>query len=285
MNKLPLPKRVQILNCLVEGCSLRSTSRMAGVSINTVTKLLVDAGRACAWYQDEKLRNLPCTRFQLDEIWSFVGCKEKSVPEESKGQGRGDVWTWTAIDDETKLIPCWLVGLRDLESATEFVNDLAERVTGRIQITTDGLKAYVKAIDGAFGDEVDYAVLHKVYGMTTDMGRYSPPHCIGIEKKPVVGNPEERHVSTSYVERQNLTMRMRMRRFTRLTNAFSKKFENHGHAVALHFMHYNFIRRHASISCTPAMKAKVTDRVWSMEDLVAIIDQFEDMMKRKMFVK
>ena len=286
MNKLPIATRIQILNALVEGCSLRSTSRMAGVSINTVTKLLVDAGKACADYQHRTMRNLTCKRLQLDEIWAFVYAKEKNVPAEMKGQGPGSVWTWVAIDAETKLIPSYLVGDRDGEHAKLFVDDIAARINGRIQITTDGLKAYVEAIDLAFGTMVDYAVLHKVYGPgglseTRQEARYSPATCIGCEKHVKTGNPDENHINTSFVERQNLTMRMRMRRFTRLTNAFSKKIENHEHAVALHFFHYNFVRRHLTLRMSPALKAGVTDHMWTMEEMVAMIDRHEAETKKQ----
>lgn len=288
MNKLPIETRVQILNALVEGCSLRSTSRMAGVSINTVTKLLVDAGKACADYQHRVMRNLTCKRLQLDEIWAFCYAKQKNVTPEiaSEVPNAGSVWTWVAIDSETKLIPSYLVGDRTGEFATAFVKDIAERIGGRIQITTDGLKAYVEAIDLAFGTMVDYAVLHKVYGPggpseTKQEARYSPANCIGCEKHVKTGNPDEAHVSTSFVERQNLTMRMRMRRFTRLTNAFSKKIENHEHAIALHFFHYNFVRRHTTLRMPPALKAGVTDHMWTMEELVELIDQHELQAKKK----
>ena len=274
MNKLTTEKRVQILNALCEGCSLRSTSRMAGVSINTVTKLLIEAGQVCAEFQFEHLRSLTCKRLELDEIWSFCYSKQKNVTDEIRAaaDGAGDVWTWTAIDAETKLIVSWLVGSRDGEHACAFVGDVAERLNHRVQITTDGLKAYVDAVDMAFGGEVDYALLHKIYGPTSDAGRYSPAACIGCESKVVTGSPDEAKISTSYVERQNLTMRMRMRRFTRLTNAFSKKLEHHEHAIALYFFHYNFIVRHMTLRMTPAMKAGVTKHKWSMEELVELID-------------
>jgi IS1 family transposase len=270
MNKLPVTTRVNILNALTEGCSLRSTSRMTGVSINTVTKLLVDAGKACDQYQYDNLRNLSCKVLELDEIWSFVYAKEKNVPEGMKGEGVGSVWTWVAIDAETKLIPSWLVGLRDGEYACWFVADLAARLFNRVQITTDGLKAYVKAIEDGFDGNVDYAVLHKVYGPgVVDGSRYSPPACIGCETHAISGNPDEAKVSTSYIERQNLTMRMRMVRFTRLTNGFSTT----PPAIALHFMHYNFIKKHTTIKTTPAMAGGVVDHQWTMEELVDLIDR------------
>lgn len=277
MNKLPVSKRVAILKALTEGCSLRSTSRMVGVSINTVTKLLIDAGRACAEYQHDAMRNLPCKRLQLDEIWSFVAMKDKNVPADRKDEaGIGSIWTWTAICAETKLVPSFLVGLRDGEHAKEFVCDLASRLACRVQVTSDGLKAYIDASEEGFGGDVDYAMLFIIYGATVaDEARYSPPVCIGCETKPMVGNPDPAHISTSYVERQNLNMRMRMRRFTRLTNAFSKKLANHEHSVALYFFAYNFIIRHGTIRMPPALKAKVTDHVWSFEELVEMIDRHE----------
>lgn len=277
MNKLAISDRVAILRALTEGCSLRSTSRMVGVSINTVTKLLVDAGKACSAYQDKAMQNLSCKRLQLDEIWGFVYAKEKNVPVEMKGQlGVGSVWTWIAIDAETKIVPSWLVGLRDGGYAKEFVCDLASRLTSRVQITTDGLKAYVDAMEEGFGGEVDYAVLHKVYGAgVSDESRYSPAVCTGCDKKTMTGSPEEEHVSTSYIERQNLTVRMRNRRFTRLTNAFSKKLENLEHSVALHFFVYNFITRHTTLRMPPAMKGGITKDFWTFEQLVEMIDQYE----------
>ncbi len=281
MNKIPLEKRVQILTALAEGSSMRSTARMALVSINTVVKLLIEAGQACARYQHEKLRNLKCRRLQLDEIWSFCYSKEKNVPKAHKGElGFGDVWTWTAIDAETKLIPCWLVGWRDGCHATEFVRDLASRLSNRVQLTTDGLKVYIEAVEAAFGGEVDYAMLVKLYanpGAIEDAEtRYSPGVCCGTRRKKISGDPDRDHVSTSYAERQNLTMRMRMRRFTRLTNAFSKKIENLEHAVALYFMHYNFIRVHQTLKTTPAVAAGVTDHRWTMEDLIAMMERLQE---------
>jgi IS1 family transposase len=274
MNRLPFPKRVQILSLLCEGNSMRATSRLADVSINTVTKLLIDAGEACAAYQDEHLRGLKTKRVQVDEIWSFVGTKEKNVPREEKGLGRGDAWTWTAIDADTKLIISWLVSDRSAEAAHEFMYDVAERAPRRLQLTSDGLRAYQTAVEDAFKGKVDYAQLVKVFGSegtTIGTGRYSPPQCVGAHKQPVEGDPDPKHISTSYVERQNLTMRMSIRRFTRLTNAFSKKFENHAHAVALHFMHYNFVRIHQTLKVTPAMAAGVTDHLWEMSEIAALL--------------
>lgn len=275
MNRLPIATRVAILRALTEGCSLRSTSRMVGVSISTVTKPLVDAGRACAEYQHDALRDLPGKRLQLDEIWAFVGVKDWNIPAERAGEeGIGSIWTWVAIDAESKLIPSWLVGLRDGDHARAFVCDLAGRLANRVQITTDGLRAYVDAMEAGFGGAVDYAIPHKVDGAPTqDEARYSPPECIGCRTHAAVGNPDLAAASTSYVERQNLTMRMRMRRFTRLTNACSEKLANHEHAVALQFFAYNVITRHATLRMPPALEAKVTDHVWSYEELVDLIDR------------
>ncbi|MFB9981197.1 IS1 family transposase [Mesorhizobium kowhaii] len=275
MNKLPREKRIQILHLLVEGNSLRAAARITDTAFNTVAKLFVDAGRACLAYQDEALRDLPCKRVQLDEIWSFVYAKQKNVaaakaaPDEA-----GDVWTWVAIDADTKLVPSWRIGDRSGMTAISFVDDLASRLRNRVQITTDGHRAYLEAIEGSFGADVDYAVLHKVYGATSESakGRYSPAECIGIEKHRIEGNPDIAHVSTSYVERQNLTMRMSMRRFTRLTNAFSKKVENHALSVALHYMHYNFARIHKTLRVSPAMAAGVTEKLWSVADIADMVD-------------
>jgi IS1 family transposase len=242
------------------------------VSINTVTKLLVDVGIATADYQDRTLRNLPCKRIQCDEIWAFVYAKEKNVPADKKGKfGYGDVWTWTAIDADTKLVPSFMVGNRDAQSARMFIDDLASRLASRVQLTTDGLKVYLNAVESAFGCEIDYAMLQKIYESSQEETRYSPARCMGCETKRIMGDPDPGHISTSYVERQNLTMRMAMRRFTRLTNAFSKKVENHAYQVALHFMHYNFCRIHKSLRVTPAMEAGVTDHVWTIEEMLQTI--------------
>lgn len=278
MNKLSTEKRVQILNMLCEGSSMRSISRVVDVSINTVTKLLVDAGTVCSEYQDEHLRDLSCRRIQCDEIWSFCHTKEKNVPKDFKGMhGIGDVWTFTAICADSKLIPTWKVGSRDLETAKEFIDDLSSRLLNRVQLTTDGHKVYVDAVDSAFGSNIDYAMLIKLYGSEGNSKetekKYSPAECTGSIKQSIQGNPNEKYISTSYVERANLTMRMSMRRFTRLTNAFSKKIENHSHALALYFMYYNFVRIHKTLRATPAMAAGVTDKLWSMEDIVNLIDQ------------
>ena len=283
MNKLLTERRIAILRALTEGCSLRSTSRMVGVSINTVTKLLIDAGRACAMFQHEAMRNLTCQRLQLDEIWGFVYAKDKNIPPEMADvPGVGSIWTWVAIDHHTKIVPSWLVGLRDGDHARVFVDDLAGRLAHRVQITSDGLRAYLDAIDLAFGGQVDYAVLHKIYGAPRpDESRYSPAECVGCDKQRVSGNPDPHYVSTSYVERQNLTMRMRNRRLTRLTNAFSKKLENLEHSVALHFFVYNFITRHMTLRMPPALKAHVTDHVWTWEELVDMIDRAEAERNRR----
>jgi IS1 family transposase len=276
MNKLPLARRAQILGLLVEGNSLRATSRLADCSINTVTKLLVDVGTACAEYQDKALRDLKCKRIQCDEIWSFVYAKAKNADPAMKYDGKaGDVWTWTAIDADSKLMVSWLVGDRGVRTATEFMNDVAELLANRIQLATDGHKVYLNAMDSAFSEHVDYAMLVKLYGPPKDADparRYSPGECCGAIKGVVCGNPDEKHISTSFVERQNLTMRMSMRRFTRLTNAFSQKVENHAHAVALHFMYYNFGRIHKTLRVTPAMEAGVSDHVWSWEEMASLSD-------------
>jgi IS1 family transposase len=273
MRCLDTQTRARVIHCLIEGCSIRATVRMTGAAKNTVVKLLADIGRACAEYHDKHVRNLRVKRLQCDECWSFVGCKKKHATVEQKNQGWGDIWTWVALDADTKLVVSYLVGGRDAGWAMEFMEDCASRVRGRLQLTTDAHAAYLRAVEGAFGLEIDYAMLHKIYGAPTDeeQRRYSPAKCIGSDMKTVLGYPDPEHVSTSYVERQNLTLRMQMRRFTRLTNGFSKKVENHAHAVALHYMHYNFCRIHQSLRVTPAMEAKLTDHVWNVEDLVALI--------------
>ena len=281
MNRLSTAKRAQVVGMLVEGNSLRATSRIVGCSINTVTKLLVELGEACAEYQDRVLRNLPCTTVECDEIWAFCYSKQRNVPSEHRGEfGYGDVWTWTAIDADSKLILSWLVADRDADAALTFMTDLEKRISGPIQLTTDGHQVYLRAVKTAFKRTwVDYATLQKLYGAdtATDERRYSPAVCIGTKRQPVLGNPDPAKISTSYVERQNLTMRMSMRRFTRLTNAFSKKVENHAAAVALHFMHYNFGRPHKTLRNpyprTPAMAAGVTDHVWTAEEIVGLLDQ------------
>ena len=277
MNKLPIEKRVAVITALVEGCSMRSTARMVKVSINTVTKLLIEVGTACAQYQDMKLRNLQCRRLQCDEIWSFCAMKQKNVPAEREGEyGIGDVYTWTAIDADTKIVPCWLVGLRDGDHARAFVSDLAGRLAHRVQLTTDGYRAYLDAVEEGFGGCIDYAQLIKLYGPAGSNQhpdtRYSPGECCGTEKVIISGNPERADISTSYVERQNLNMRMGMRRFTRLTNAFSKKIENLAHSVALFYMWYNFGRVHQTLKTTPAIKAGVAREKWTVERIVGLAD-------------
>ncbi len=278
MNRLDPATRAQILHCLVEGNSMLATARLTDTSKNTVKKLLIDAGRACAAYQDAMLRDLPCKRVQMDEIWSFTYAKQKNVPTaKAAPEGAGDTWTWTAICADTKLAISWLVGDRDAEHAHAFVQDVYERLAHRVQLTSDGLGAYTNAVRDVFGIDVDYAQLVKTYGASPDgaKGRYSPAECTGAKKVRVEGRPDPDHVSTSYVERQNLTMRMAMRRFTRLTNAFSKKVENHAHAVALHFMYYNFARIHKTLKVTPAMAAGVTDKLWDVADIVRMIEKYE----------
>jgi IS1 family transposase len=275
MNRLSLQRRAAILGMLAEGSSLRATSRLADVSINTVTKLLLDVGAACERYQDHALRNLKCKRIQCDEIWAFVYAKAKNLPEKYAGAfGYGDVWTWTALDADSKLVPSWAVGRRDGFTAQAFVRDLAARLSTRVQLTTDGHKVYLEAVEGAFGSEIDYAMLVKMYegdsGQRDAQARYSPPTCLGTRTVCIAGQPDARHISTSFVERQNLSMRMGMRRFTRLTNAFSKKVDNHKAALALYFMHYNFARIHKTLRVTPAMEAGVSDHVWSLEEIARL---------------
>lgn len=279
MNKLSKDKQAQVIRALVEGNSIRATCRMTGVAKNTIVSLLVRLGYACADYQDKVFVKLPCKNIQCDEIWSFVYAKNKNVPEEKQGQfGYGDVWTWTAIDADTKLVMSFHVGKRDLESAKIFIGDLAERLVNRVQLTTDGLKAYLQAVEEAFGFDIDYAQLVKIYGKDKEKKnevRYSPANYTGAKKEIINGAPSHNNISTSYVERQNLTMRMSMRRFTRLTNGFSKKIENHWCAIALHFMYYNFARPHKTLASpypkTPAMAAGVTDHVWKIEEILNLL--------------
>ncbi|MBL8515185.1 MAG: DDE-type integrase/transposase/recombinase, partial [Betaproteobacteria bacterium] len=269
--------------------SMRSISRVADVSINTVTKLLVDAGKVCAALHDEQVRGIKAQRIQCDEIWSFCGSKQKNVADENKGVlGHGDVWTWTAIDPDSKLICGYLAGKRDAQYAHAFMLDLATRIDTRVQLTTDGHKAYLDAVENAFGSEIDYAMLVKIYGAPTGAGaehRYSPADFVRSDKTHVVGDPEWAHISTSIVERQNLTMRMSMRRFTRLTNGFSKKMENHIHALALYFAVYNFVRIHKALKTTPALQAGITDHLWSMADIANLIEQNEKPAKRGPYKK
>jgi IS1 family transposase len=277
MNKLSRDKRVHIISLLTEGVSLRAITRITGVSINTVTKLLVDAGRACDEFQSLAFRNLTCRRIQVDEIWAFCYAKQRNV-ETAKAapEVAGDIWTWTAIDADTKLVPSWLVGDRSGETAKVFISDLASRLLTRVQLTSDGHKSYLQAVEQAFGGDIDYAMLVKHYGEAPEpVGRYSPGICTGIAKEAITGDPDPNYVSTSYAERSNLTMRMHMRRFTRLTNAFSKKVENHAYSVALHFMAYNFVRVHGSLRCSPAMAAGVSQRLWDIGDIVTVIEEWE----------
>lgn len=275
MNRLPIEKRAQIVGLLVEGMSMRAVTRITGVSINTVTKLLEDVGLAAGLYQAQVLVNLPCKRVECDEIWAFCYVKEKNVAPADKGVlGFGDVYTWTGMDADSKLMVSYMVGKRDAEYANQFIADLASRLKSRVQLTTDGHKPYLEAVEGAFGAEVDYAMLVKHYGpgSVTDQRRYSPSEFVDSEKRVIMGNPNMKKVSTSYIERQNLTMRMGMRRFTRLTNGFSKKVENLEHAVSLHFMHYNFARIHKTLRVTPAMAVGISDHVWSLEEIAALVD-------------
>lgn len=281
MNRLDASKRAMMISALVEGNSLRAVSRMTGTSKNTVVKLLVEVGTACAIYQDQVFRGLKLKRLQCDEIWSFCYAKDKNVPADKKGEfGYGSVWTWTAIDAETKLVPCWMVGPRDAATATEFMQDLAGRLATRVQLTTDGLKAYLTAVEDAFGNDIDYAMLVKIYGESgAEEKRYSPAECLGAQKQEITGKPDPKHVSTSYVERQNLTMRMHMRRFTRLTNGFSKKVENHVAAISLHFFYYNLVRTHQTLRMTPAMAAGVCASPMEIGDIVRILEQWEASQK------
>lgn len=273
MNRLNLETRAKIVGCLVEGMSMRATTRLLGVSINTVAKLLSDLGTACAIYQNEMLRNLKVKRVQVDELWSFCYSKQKNTPRGTPG--RGDVYTWVAIDADTKLVPSWLCGKRDAEYAKVFIGDLASRIDGRTQLTSDGLKAYLTVVEPIFGSNVDYGMLMKLYGPAEgnhQEKRYSGGKCCGAIKGAVCGNPDEKHISTSFVERQNLTVRMGMRRYTRLTNGFSKKIEAHENALAIHYMYYNFGRIHKSLRVTPAMEAGVSDHVWSLEEIAKLAD-------------
>lgn len=275
MNRLPIEKRVQLVSMLVEGMSMRAVSRVADVSINTVTKLLEDVGAACAEYQDKAFRKLNCKRVQCDEIWSFVGMKQKNVPEARKGAfGVGDVYTWVAIDADTKLVPCWHVGTRDAESAALFIEDLSDRLAHRVQLTTDGHAAYLEAVADSFNGHIDYAMLVKLYGDSPAREasrKYSPSSFTGSRRETISGHPDQEHISTSYVERQNLTMRMHMRRFTRLTNGFSKKVENLMAAVSLHYAYYNLAKIHKTLRVTPAMQAGVSDHMWTIEEIVRLV--------------
>ena len=274
MNRLSIKQRTQILAALVEGTAINAVVRMTGVSKVTILKLLKDVGEACLAFENKTLRNLPCNKIQCDEIWSFCYAKEKNVPMDKRGEfGYGDVWTWTAIDAETKLLCSWMIGDRSAVTARAFMKDLAGRLANRVQLTTDGHRAYLEAVESAFGVEVDYAMLVKLYGNDSETeARYSPAECIGCRKVEITGSPEPKHISTSHVERHNLTIRMHMRRFTRLTNAHSKKIENHQHAFALHSVFYNFAKVNQSIRVTPAMEAGIADHIWTIEEIAALAD-------------
>lgn len=272
MNTLTNDGRIRVVAALVEGNSIRSTSRMTGVARNTVTKLLVDLGEACMAFHDKHVRNVRVRRLQCDEIWAYIGAKAKNVSIEKKEIGWGDIWTWVGMDADTKLVVAYLVGGRGAGWAHDFMQDCAKRIRGRVQVTTDGHKAYLEAVEAAFGMDCDYAQIHKIFGASDEPEkRYSPATCIGCDLKVVSGNPDPKHISTSYVERQNLTMRMSMRRFTRLTNAFSKKLENHAYAVALHFMYCNFVRIHQTLRVTPAMEAGLSNHAWDLAELVGLL--------------
>jgi IS1 family transposase len=277
MKRLTRAQRVAVVAALTEGNSLRSTVRLTNVSMPTILKLLAELGAVCSAYQDVTLRNLPCRRVQADECWSYVYAKAKNVPEAKRGQfGFGDVWTWVALCADTKLVPSWRVGPRDLSTAYEFMQDLADRLSHRVQLTTDGLRVYLQAVEGAFHNDIDFATLTKVYGSDPEgEKRYSPAKIISSTTEVIIGAPNPKHISTSFVERQNLTMRMSMRRFTRLTNAFSKKLENHVASIALYYMHYNFCRVHKTLRVTPAMAAGVSDHVWELEEVVALLEATE----------
>jgi len=278
MKKLDRNTRAQVLHLLMEGNSVRGAARIVGVSKTTILKLVEDAGRAAAWYQDRVFQNLQCKRIQLDEVWGFVGAKAKNADPAKKAAGEaGDAWLWVATCADTKLVPSWLVGGRDSDSAIIFTDDLQGRLANRVQITSDGHKAYLEAVATSFGGDVDYAMLVKIYGATSEhaVGRYSPAECIGARKERIEGHPDPKHVSTSFAERNNLNVRMHSRRMTRLTNAFSKKMENHAHAMALHFLYYNFVRIHQTLKMTPAMAAGVTKRLWEMGDVVDMLEAWE----------
>jgi IS1 family transposase len=282
MNRLGNDERIRVVAALVEGNSIRATSRMTGVARNTVTKLLIDLGIACMKFHDEHVRNVRVRRLQCDEIWAYVGAKAKNVSIAKKEIGWGDVWTWVGIDADTKLVVSYLVGGRGADWAMDFMKDAASRINGRVQITTDGHKAYLAAVEEAFGADVDYAQLQKIYGSSLENEtRYSPATCIGCEMKEVSGRPDPKHVSTSYVERQNLTMRMHMRRFTRLTNAFSKKIDNHAYAVALHFMYCNYVRIHSTLRVTPAMEANLCNHAWTIEELLQVMDEMMPRLSKR----
>jgi IS1 family transposase len=274
MNRLNTAKRAQVIAALIEGNSINATCRMLGVGKHTVLRLLEDAGCACAVFHHENVRNLRVSRAQCDEVWSFIYAKQKNVTEEQMAEGAGDCWTWTCIDADTKLIISYMLGDRGASTARDFMGDVASRITNRIQLTTDGHRVYAEAVEQAFGSEIDYAMLVKIYGASNESeSRYSPATCIGCRTGVLAGNPDPKHISTSYVERQNLSMRMGMRRFTRLTNGFSKKFENHAHQVALYFFHYNFCRVHTTLRVTPAMEAGLTDHVWTLAEMCSLLPE------------
>ncbi len=278
MNKLLPAKRAQVLQMMAEGLSLRAITRLTGISRTTLIKLLEDAGQAFSEYQDRVLVNLPCKRIQVDEAWAFCYAKQKNVAAaKAAPEGAGDIWTWVGLDADTKLVASFYVGGRDSEAAMTFMDDLAPRMASRVQLTSDGHKAYLEAVEGAFGADVDYAQLVKIYGSAPESakGRYSPAECTGAKKVKVEGNPDPKHISTSFVERSNLSIRMGNRRMTRLTNAFSKKAENHAHMMAIYFMHYNFVRLHQTLKITPAMAAGVTAKLWEMADLVTVLEAWE----------
>jgi len=278
MNRLSTEKRAQIAGMLCEGMSLRAAARLSGASLTSVIKLMEDMGDAAADFQDQTLRGLTCQRIQLDEIWAFCYAKQRNIPPARQGQaGYGDIWTWTAIDADTKLVVAWRTGSRGSEDANAFVSDLASRLVARPQITSDGHNSYLMAVEDAFGADVDFAQIVKQYGHSPDSERrYSPAQCIGVERHVVTGAPEWRHISTSFVERQNLNIRMHNRRFTRLTNAFSKKAENHARAFALQTLHHNFARIHRTLRVTPAMEAGITDHVWSLEEMAALLEHAKE---------
>jgi len=282
MNRLSSEQRTAVLNCLIEGCSIRSTVRMTGVAKKTVMRLLVEVGAVCAAYQDRAFRNLSCQRIQVDELWAFIGCKQKNVTFQIKATNpdAGDIWLWVAIDAETKLVPSWMLGDRDATAAMTFMLDLARRLSNRVQLTSDGHRAYLQAVDWAFSGDIDHAMLVKLYGADRpEEARYSPAVCVGCKSNVVTGNPDPAHLATSFAERQNLSVRMSIRRYTRLTNAFSRKLDNHAAAVALYYFAYNFIKTHRTLRVSPAMAAGVTNRLWEVPDLVALLEESEGQLK------
>jgi IS1 family transposase len=282
MNKLTHDQRTQVTNCLIEGCSIRATVRMTGVAKKTVMRFLVEIGEVCADYQDRVFRNLNCRRIQLDELWGFSYCKQKNVTQviQDKVPGAGDVWLWVAIDAEAKLVPCWRLGDRNAGTAFGFVRDLAERLSNRVQLTSDGHRVYLDAVESAFGSDVDYAMLVKIYGSdAANDTKYSPAECIACKEIRIIGRPDPKHISTSYVERQNWSVRTAMRRYTRLSNGFSRKIENHAAAVSLYYFSYNFIKIHRTLRVTPAMAAGVTNHLWDAGELVGLLE-YEERAKR-----